>query len=366
MKQTEWNVSHRNCPINSWLQGIDLNLCGLFPAYIFKEYFLASKNESAAIIIKDYLRKYAQANSTEIARLLVHNEPVIFSDVEKTRHMLRYYRGTLGKFGRKNLCTSSYIPKIDIPDSVYTENIVYTLCPSDYPVIIGGDAHFPYHDKEAVELFFDEAFSIHAKTIVLLGDWMDMYQCSSFVKDPRAVRLPDEIILMQKFLEQIRKRFSKTKIVYKIGNHEDRLENYIKTKAPELFGLSAVSLESLLDFKKQNIILISSKQIIKVNDLFLLHGHEIGKGVSTPINSARNLYMKTKVSAVCGHYHQTSEYSEKDINGKIQTCYSIGCLCGLKPDYAPVNKWNLGFAEVYSDNGMFVVENKKIINYRII
>ena len=43
--------------------------------------------------------------------------------------------------------------------------------------------------------------------------------------------------------------------------------------------------------------------------------------------------------------------------------WAVGCLCGLSPDYMPINDWNLGFAFITRENdGNFSVENKKIIN----
>jgi hypothetical protein len=50
------------------------------------------------------------------------------------------------------------------------------------------------------------------------------------------------------------------------------------------------------------------------------------------------------------------------------TCWSIGCLCGLHPEYAPLNKWVHGFAIVHgeSEDGYFEVENKRIVEGRIV
>lgn len=62
--------------------------------------------------------------------------------------------------------------------------------------------------------------------------------------------------------------------------------------------------------------------------------------------------MRGKVSAFQGHNHATSSHTESDMNGKVVTTYSLGCLCELHPEYMPLNKWNWGFAEVdLDDNG---------------
>ncbi len=73
--------------------------------------------------------------------------------------------------------------------------------------------------------------------------------------------------------------------------------------------------------------------------------------------------LRARVSALCSHFHQRSEHSTRDGNGKLLTTWSTGCLCQLAPDYAPFNEWSHGFATVAVDkNGAFEVTNHKIID----
>jgi hypothetical protein len=71
--------------------------------------------------------------------------------------------------------------------------------------------------------------------------------------------------------------------------------------------------------------------------------------------------MRAKSSAICGHSHQTSEHTEKDINGKLTTCWSVGCLSELTPEYAPFAKYNHGFAVVTKRGS----EGFNVQNFRI-
>jgi hypothetical protein len=52
--------------------------------------------------------------------------------------------------------------------------------------------------------------------------------------------------------------------------------------------------------------------------------------------------------------------------GRETTCWSTGCLCDLRPEYARINKFNHGFAsvQVYGD-GQFDVHNFRIANGRV-
>ena len=111
---------------------------------------------------------------------------------------------------------------------------------------------------------------------------------------------------------------------------------------------------------------IKGRQIAKAGKLHLLHGHEFGHSVFSPVNPARGLYMRAKESSIIGHHHQTSEHSEKSLSGEVVTTWSIGALCGLSPEYMPFNKWNHGFARVeVQENGNYIVHNKRIIKYKI-
>ena len=80
------------------------------------------------------------------------------------------------------------------------------------------------------------------------------------------------------------------------------------------------------------------------------------------IEDARGLFLRGKASAMQGHNHQTSEHTEPNMDGKIMTTWSIGCLCELHPQYMPINRWNHGcaFIEV-ADDGDFQVQNKRIM-----
>jgi hypothetical protein len=45
------------------------------------------------------------------------------------------------------------------------------------------------------------------------------------------------------------------------------------------------------------------------------------------------------------------------VGEKTYPCYSLGCLCNLTPEYAPVNKWTHGFAIVELGKGYSVANH---------
>jgi hypothetical protein len=317
-------------------------------------------------IVKEYLRKYPEYSSNRLAKLIFLKCPGVYASQDVVRMRIRYYRGSAGKKNRDVLMPENFIPKINIPESEPEPFGFFNLGYEDFPGIFGGDAHIPYHDQDALEMFIERAISMKAKTVGLMGDFIDMYQVSRFSRDPRMRSVKDEIEMLKSILVTIRKACPKSRIIYKFGNHEERYDDYMMRAAPELFGIPEIHLESLIDLKENNIELIKNKNVIKAGHLFLLHGHEYVYSISNPVNPARGLYNRAKKSAICWHHHQTSDHTEPSIDGDVIGDWSSGCLCGLHPQYMPLNKWNLGFTEIEMDENSFSVNNRKIINYRIV
>jgi len=85
-----------------------------------------------------------------------------------------------------------------------------------------GDVHIPFQDDLAIQTMFGylEENNIIPNIIIILGDLIDFYKISSFVKDPKKKSVKEEIDLAKKFLYDLREYFPDSKIVYKNGNHE--------------------------------------------------------------------------------------------------------------------------------------------------
>ena len=155
-------------------------------------------------------------------------------------------------------------------------------------------------------------------------------------------------------------------MIYKIGNHEERYIRYMKVKAPELLGIPDFDFENVFKLDNYGIELIADKRPIKLNKLFILHGHEYVYSISNPVNPARGLYLRTKENTICGHFHQSSSHSENNIEDEFTTTWSVGHLSEAHPQYMPLNKWNEGFAIIETTgNKLFQVHNYKIIDKEI-
>jgi len=322
-------------------------------------------------IVREYLAKYPELSTRGLARLLVKELPLDFTSETSSVGIVRFHRGEHGQHAAKTLIgmrtekeRRQAIAWNKLPKSDYEPQVPFKIPTGNNRILILSDIHIPYHDEGALSTALEWGYKNNPNAIILNGDTMDMYQASRFVKDRRLRDLAGEIEMTRDFLRQLKDEFA-CPIYFKIGNHEDRWETYLKTCAPELLGIADFELQNVLRFGELGVTLIKSQQVIKAGGLNIMHGHEFGSSVFSPVNAARGLYMRSKTSTIVGHHHQTSEHSEKDLNGNVVTCWSMGSLCGLSPDYMPYNKWNHGFAWVETSGEDYEVRNLRIIKNKV-
>lgn len=241
------------------------------------------------------------------------------------------------------------------------------LFPETSKWLILSDIHLPYHDVPTVELAIRAARRKKNCNVLLNGDILDSHEISSFDKDPRAPRYIEERQACIEFLRYLREKLPNSRIIYKAGNHEDRLERYLMRRAPALFGLESVKFENIMELDNFGVEYVGDKRVIRLGPLNVLHGHEYKNTIQTPVNPARGLFLRSKTIAMGGHFHQTSEHHEPTLEGKPKGCWSTGCACQLNPPYCPLNKWNHGFAfvDVCNEN-MFSVDNLRVLDGKVV
>lgn len=322
-------------------------------------------------ISKEYrLRHGMDMPTLTLARIMYNENKEAFKNLDDARHWLRYIEGKTGPKDRKSLKSKEFVLTEDrpknpykLPESEEAKYEPYVIKANKLAVL--SDIHVPYHSIEALTAAFDKISEEKPDAILLNGDTIDFYGLSRFMKDPRKRSVAHELQACNEFLDVLG-QFG-AKIIFKLGNHDERYEHYLMHKAPELLGIPEFKLENLLKANERGMDVVGEKRVIKANKLNIIHGHEY-PSVFSPVNIARGLYMKGKVSAMQGHNHQSSTHVETDMNGDLVTTWSLGCLCELNPAYMPLNKWNHGFAIVdLSENGKeFHVRNFRIHKGKIL
>ncbi len=338
---------------------------------------MAYKKSIKGQIATKYLQDWGDLATKTLAAKMYNENKSVWRDVETARSTIRYYRGQLGSKNRSDLKSKLYVMgkaeaatkngianPFYLPESDIESWDAYEL-PKGSKYLLLSDIHIPYHSVEALNVAFEKGQKEGVDAIVLNGDTCDFYGLSRYEKDPRKRSFSEELEMTREFLRVLKNSFD-APIYFKVGNHEERYESYLRIKAPELLDISDFRLDILLRFGELGVQIITDKRIVKAGDLNIMHGHEFGRSVFGPVNPARGYYMKSKTNTICGHNHQTSEHTEGNLNGKITTVWSTGCLCELHPAYMPINKWNHGFAIVnLFKDGSFEVDNYRIIDGKL-
>ena len=314
-------------------------------------------------MVGSLLKRFPDHPARTLARKLVEETGGALT-LEQARSRVRTSLGQNGDHARRFAKTVRPARKpgqgVEMPKSQ-----AQPWAPYDMGVVgkigILSDIHVPYHDDVALRAAVDHLHEHKIDALLLNGDFADFYSVSRHEKNPKYRNFLAEVEQVQQLLRWLRDQFADIKIVAKTGNHEERWEKWAFQHAPELSASPIMGLDNWLALKEVDIELVQDKRIILAGNLPILHGHEKGNGISSPVNQARGAYMRLHHTVLEGHGHRTSIHSEPDMMGKETVCFSTGCLCDLRPAYAPLNKWNHGGAVVtVRESGEFDVENFRI------
>lgn len=316
-------------------------------------------------VVREYRAKFPDFPNLKLARIIYEREKPLFNSVEQIRAIVRAIQGQRGGNTTKHTHKQDARPynPYKLPESDESTFDPFIL---KHKRILGlFDIHAPYHSISAITAALDYAKKEKPDAVVLGGDFFDFHGLSKYMTDPRKKNFAEELEIGCQLLTAIQKA-TNCKIYYKYGNHDERYQHYLWMKAGELNGVEDFKLETIISKRVSGITFIGDKRIMKAGELNIVHGHEFASSIISPVNIARGLYLRAKANSICGHHHRSSEHTEQDINGKIVTTWSVGCLSELHPQYMPINSWNHGFCIIDVDGKNFEVRNKRIWKGKIL
>jgi hypothetical protein len=207
---------------------------------------IMSKPTIKGEVIKDYLAKFNDMPRKTLANKIYNENKALFTSPEQIRSSIRYYVGKGGAAQKSELADTRFIESMDKPHNPFDGIPEGITCYDNWsPVdivcekaLIVSDTHAPYHDKTALQIALEYGDAEGIDTVILLGDIADFYSVSHWEKDQRKRDFNRDKDVTIAILNAIRSRFSNAKLIYKIGNHEERYDRYMKVKAPELFGVT--------------------------------------------------------------------------------------------------------------------------------
>lgn len=231
-------------------------------------------------------------------------------------------------------------------------------------LLIVPDCHIPFHDKRAWALMLQVAQDLKPYYLYTIGDFMDFYAVSDHSKDPnRALKLDEELKAGEAALDQL-DALGATHKIFHNGNHCDRMERYLRNKAPELFNL--ISVPDLLHLEERGWQHVPYKQYSKLGKLHFTH--DVGTAGRYAAYKALDAFQH---SVITGHTHRLSYIVEGNATGEeFKLSAQFGWLGDAKEiDYmnrAKVNKdWALGFGYGYHNpsTGYVYVVPVPLIDY---
>lgn len=324
---------------------------------------MAQPKTAARLYLEELCAKFPDHSNIGLAKRAKAERPESFTSVDGARSLIRVIRGASG--GRLRGTATQARPKgkagqvPKMPPSLAEPWTPFVVDAKRIGII--SDVHIPYHSETAFAASVAALKKESIDCLLINGDFADFYQVSRHQRDPKHRRFSVELQAVIEGLEWLRHEFPKERIIYKYGNHEERWDHFIWNRAPEIYDLANVRIDELTQCKRLGIETVGDQRPVMLGKLPVLHGHELGKSIFSPVNPARGAFLRTHHTVLVGHSHQTSGHADTDMFHSETFVWSTGCLCDLTPGYARVNRWNHGFAlvEVASDKS-FNVANKRI------
>lgn len=228
------------------------------------------------------------------------------------------------------------------------------------------DMHRPYHNKRSVGLMMNAAAGWGVDRIVVIGDLLDFYSVSTHSKNPaRSLKLDWEIKDGNKGLDELDALGAKDKR-FTLGNHCDRLERYLRDRAPELFDF--LDVPSLLRLGERGWKVTGYKDHDTLGKLYLTH--DVGFSGRYAVYQTADAFNH---SVVTGHSHRMGYMVENDATGKTpRVSAQFGWLGDTEQvEYmhrAKARKyWPQGFGYGYSDSdGIQYLVPAPIVNNKVV
>lgn len=222
------------------------------------------------------------------------------------------------------------------------------------------DLQIPYHDKRYVDKLLRVAEEHQPDVLVGIGDWMDFPEVSRWTKDLAGEfepTLQKSIDVGRSYWAAFRDVCPDARLIWKTGNHDERIEDYVKRYAPALWSLRSSRLEDLFDLEPLQVEVHRRPVLLGKGLLLVMHGHE--EAYSTvPGKWGLEQVKKQGVSVVYGHTHQPILATHTVGGGaKSKTFFAMNVGHGCDPKkmhYAKSGYFNwcraFGWIEVHKSN----------------
>ena len=226
--------------------------------------------------------------------------------------------------------------------------------------IVLPDIQFPDHDSLMLSKILKVIKEMQPDAILQIGDGIDFPQVSRWTKGTAGEftdTLQEHIDgFVSSVLEPLREAAPKAAITWLEGNHDLRLQDFIKKYGAPLRPLRALNMENLFDLKNTNISYVRGPHRVATNT-YAIHGHESGGYCASP--AAWDLKFTKRYgsnhSFLFGHTHQPFIITRAfGYDGKVSPRFTMNVGSIMDPVKATYVKdgavnWQMSFALLRDD-----------------
>lgn len=205
------------------------------------------------------------------------------------------------------------------------------------------DVHGNHVDMKAFDKMIEFAKDFKADYSIINGDLFDFAALRRGADDnDMREDISEDVRIGLDCAHRFYNASKKSKKVFLMGNHDERIYDFMKPTTPALLREAAEGLEQeiLVPMKELGVEVIRYRvdKWFQIGSLKFNHGFSHGKTAATNMS-------RTYGNVVFGHSHAIASY--RNDNYKAQTAFNQGCLCQLDPGYALRNlntlRWEHGF-----------------------
>lgn len=239
--------------------------------------------------------------------------------------------------------------------------------------ILVPDIQFPYHDVLMTSKLVRVIKDVQPDAIVQIGDGIDFPQVSKWTRGQKgeyAETLQKHIDGFKGLLSQVREAAPKARISWLEGNHDLRIQEYVRSQGPALGTLRALEMVNLFGLSELGIEYLKGPFHIGTNT-YAVHGHEAGGYAASP--AAWDLKFIKRYGSdkniVFGHTHQPFLSTRAiGFNGKVSPRFTMNIGSVMDPTHAHYVKdgsvsWTMSFG-VLRDDGKRIYPELIVANDR--
>lgn len=229
------------------------------------------------------------------------------------------------------------------------------------------DGQFPFHDHRLWRLLIRFIHDLQPTFIVNHGDAAECYHWSRYDKNPLDSPLgcyrwdaDAEIGAVQESWTELHDASPRSKFLYTLGNHEDRVRLY----KPRVAASTITRADNFVDLFRANKWwdhICEYGYGIRLGKLWLTHGHTCVEF------AAKKMLREWGCSVAFGHTHKMDMKIESPKGDSIRGAWGIPCHCILDPHFVTQPGWIHGFAfSQFAQSGQFSIQVFPIVNHAFV